>query len=361
MNNIYDGEIIDYTLDNNNNDIKYEDVIVTKEKYNLIPDYGALIEEKEIIKPILYDNSPKDEIILDFGQNIVGFVRYKGYLNHSEILKLKHGEILQNNYFYNLNYKSAKAEVKYISNGENRIYEPKFSYFGFRYVKVEGTNGINKSNINPELFEGVVLYTNLEQTILYDSFDEKMNKLINNAFRSQKGNFLDVPTDCPQRDERMGWTGDAQVFSNTGCYNMDSYIFYRKYMNDLRIDQNNYYKGDIPSFSPSLKGQSMPGGAVWSDAATIIPWNIYLNYGDINLLKNSYTMMKDYVETLINKDKLLGNNHLILEGFTFGDWMAQDGPDPSSNYGGTVNIQSCKRIRLFIRLFILFKIKERNI
>ena len=328
-NNIYDGEIIDFTLNNIND---YENkVIITKENYNLIPDYGALIEEKEIIKPKLYKSS-KNELILDFGQNIVGFIRYKGYLKKNTILKLSHGEILQNGSFYNLNYRSAESQVKYISDGKNRIYEPKFSYFGFRYVKVEG---IERDQINTEQFEGVVLYTNLEQTILYDSFDKKINKLINNAFRSQKGNFLDVPTDCPQRDERLGWTGDAQVFSNTGCYNMDSYIFYKKFMDDLRIDQINYYRGDIPAYSPSLKGQSMPGGAVWSDAGTIIPWNIYLNYGDINLLKNSYTMMKDYVETLISKDKLSGNSHLLLDGFTFGDWLALDGTDPSSNFGGT--------------------------
>ena len=221
--------------------------------------------------------------------------------------------------------------LKYISDGNHRNYEPKFSFFGFRYVLVKG---IKKANLIPEDFEGVVLYTNLEKTIKYDSYDI-INNLMSNTLRSQKGNFLDVPTDCPQRSERLGWTGDAQVFTNTACFNMDSYIFYKKFMKDLRIDQMNYYKGDIPSFSPSLKQQSMPGGAVWADAGTIIPWNIYFNYGDINLLKETYSLMKDYVNTLIEKDKLQGNNHLILEGFTFGDWLALDGPDPSSNFGGT--------------------------
>ena len=328
MNNIYDGEIIDYTLPESG----LEEVIEFNDskKYKLIPDFGALIQEKEIMKPSLIESN-KGEVILDFKQNIVGFVRYRGNLKYGQKLKLSHGEILQNNTFYNENYRSAKAIAVYTSDGINRNYEPKFTYYGFRYVLVEGLE-INKTLI--EDFEGVVLYTNLENTILYNSHDV-INKVISNALRSQKGNFLDVPTDCPQRDERLGWTGDAQVFSNTACFNMDSYIFYKKFMKDLRIEQVNYYRGDIPSFSPSMKQLSMPGGAVWADAGVIIPWNIYLNYGDINLLKENYLMMRDYVQTLISKDQIQGNSHLILDGFTFGDWLALDGQNPLSNSGAT--------------------------
>ena len=330
MNNIYDGEIIDYTLPES----PLEDVEFSSEekKYNLIPDFGALIEEKEIIRPSLII-SPKNEKILDFGQNIVGYIRYRGKLNKSQKLILKHGEILQKGCFYNGNYYTAKAMAKYIGDGIQNIYEPKFTFFGFRYALVQG---ISKEDLLMENFEGVVLYTNLERTIKYDSYDI-INKLMANTQRSQKGNFLDVPTDCPQRAERLGWTGDAQVFINTACFNMYSYIFYKKFMKDLRVDQVNYYKGDIPAFCPSLKQQSMPGGAVWADAATIIPWNLYFNYGDKNLLKESYPLMKDYVSTLIDKDKAQGNRNLILEGFTFGDWLAKDGPDPNSNFGATDN------------------------
>ena len=328
MNNIYDGEIIDYTLPEG--DLEEVEEFKDKKKYNLIPDFGALIEEKEIIRPILVE-SPNNEIILDFGQNIVGFVRYRGYLKHNQKLIMHHGEILQKQTLYNKNYRSAKAIAEYTSDGIERKYEPKFTYYGFRYVLVKG---LGEKQIIPEDFEGVVLYTNLEKTISFDSYDI-INKLMLNTLRSQKGNFLDVPTDCPQRDERMGWTGDAQVFTNTACFNMDSYIFYKKFMKDLRVDQVNYYKGDIPSFSPSLKMLAMPGGAVWADAGVIIPWNIYLNYGDINLLKDSYSMMKDYVNTLIDKDVMQGNTHLILEGFTYGDWLALDGPSKSVNRGAT--------------------------
>ena len=135
----------------------------------------------------------------------------------------------------------------------------------------------------------------------------------------------------------MGWTADTQVFVNTACFNMDSYLFYKKYMFDLRGDQTMYYLGEIPAYSPSLKDQANEGGAVWADAATIIPWNFYLNYGDKRILNYFYPMMKDYVETLREKDIEQGNTNLILEGFTYGDWLALDNENPESKFGGTDN------------------------
>ena len=144
-----------------------------------------------------------------------------------------------------------------------------------------------------------------------------------------------MPIDCPQRDGRLGWTGDAQIFFNTACYNMDVYLFYKKYMNDLRGDQIMYYNGDIPAYSPSLKMQISNGGAVWADAAIIIPWNFYLNYGDKNILNYFYKMMKEYINILINKDIEQGNLNLILRGFTYGDWLSQDNDDNLLSFGAT--------------------------
>ena len=329
INGIYDGEIIDYNLP----DGAFEDVIISKEKFNLIPEFNQLIVEKDILYPDLYI-SPINEQILDFKQNMVGFVRYKGYLKKNQELLLLHGEVLQNGCFFNKNYRTAKAILIYKSDGKERIYEPKFTYFGFRYVSVKGL-----TKVAPEDFEGIVIYSDLEKTIECKTDNEKINKLIQNAFWGQRGNFLDIPTDCPQRDERMGWTGDTQVFLNTACYNMDSYNFYKKYMYDLRGDQIMYYNKGIPAYSPSLKGQANEGGAVWEDAATIIPWNYYMNYGDINILKYFYPMMKDYVETLIDKDLDQGNFHLILKGMTYGDWLGLDGvsDSPDNRFGGTDN------------------------
>ena len=326
-NNIYDGEEVDYTLPENSPEL----VEISEEKYNLIPDYGALIIEKDILYPELYI-SPKGEQILDFKQNMVGFVRYKGFLRKNQELKISHGEVLQQDCFYNENYRTAKSILRYVGDGEERIYQPKFTYFGFRYVLIEGIE-----KVEPKDFEGVVIYSNLEKTIEVKTDNDKINQLIHNAYWGQRGNFLDVPTDCPQRDERLGWTADTQVFVNTACYNMDTYIFYRKYMSDLRGEQTMHFNGDIPSFAPSLKDQAMNGGAVWADAGTIIPTNVYLNYGDKNLYNDNYPMMRDYVEALIRKDIEQGNKNLILEGFTYGDWLAQDGEDSQSYFGGTDN------------------------
>ena len=327
FNNIYDGEIVDFTKESE----EIKEVIISKEKYNLIPDFGALIVQKDILYPELYI-SPKNETILDFKQNMVGFVRYKGNLNYGQILNMSHGEILQEECFYNTNLRSAKQELTFIGDGKKRIYEPKFTFFGFRYILIQGLE-----KVNPNDFEGIVIYTDLEKTINCTTDNPKINKLIENAYWGQKGNFLDVPTDCPQRDERLGWTGDTQVFSNTACYNMDSYIFYKKFMKDLRGDKLLYYDGNIPAFSPSLRSQAGGGGAVWSDVGTILPWNIYLNYGDINLLKQYYPMMKDYVNYLIGKDYDQGYYNLILEGFTYGDWLALDGENEFQSFGGTDN------------------------
>ena len=326
-NGIYDGEQIDYTIDNSIE----EEVSISTEKYKLVPDFSSHIVEKDILKPELYI-SPKNEKILDFKQNMVGFVRYKKILEKNKELKLTFGEVLQNKTFYNGNYRSAKPILIFKGDGAKKDLEPQFTFFGFRYALVEGL-----SNVDSKDFEGVVIYTDLERTIECETGSKKINKLISNTFWSQRSNFLDVPTDCPQRDERLGWTGDAQVFSNTACYNMDAYNFYKKYIKDLREDQQLYYDGDFPMWCPSLKRQCDSGGAVWADVGTIIPWNLYMNYGDKNLLKKYYPMVKDYVTVLENKDKKQGNKHLILEGFTYGDWLALDGIIETGSTGGTNN------------------------
>ena len=324
-NSIYDGEEIDFTYENNT----IENVISYNENYTLVPDLSSPIIEKEFLKPVLYI-SPKGENILDFKQNMVWFIRYKGYLNKSQEILIKHGEVLQNKSFYNANYRTAKRNLKFKGDGKERIYEPLFTYFGFRYALIEGLD-----KVDPNDFEGIVIYTDLEKTIECETDNKKINQIIKNTLWGQKGNFLDVPTDCPQRDEHLGWTADIQVFTNTACYNMDTYNFYRKYIKDLRGDQTMYYDGDIPMFSPSLKGHPKNGGAVWADAGTIVPWNLYMNCGDKVLLNNSYQMMKDYVDSLIKKDIEQGEKNLILKGFCFGDWLALDGITETSTRGGT--------------------------
>ena len=322
---IYDGETRDDSLIISN----FKPCVIYNHEYNLVPDFSSPVRERMLLKPVLYI-SPKGEKILDFGQNMVGFCRFKCQEDRGTKVHLQYGEVLQDSCFYNDNLRTAKAEYIYISDGITKEIEPYFTFYGFRYVKVSGID-----NVNPEDFTGVVIHSDLQEVSNINTSNEKINKLISNVKWSQRGNFIDVPTDCPQRDERLGWTADAQVFSNTACFHMDSYNFYKKYMRDLRADQINYYDGDIPMYSPSLKKTAGYGGAVWADAATIIPWNIYKVYGDKRLLSEHYDMMRDYINTVIATDKRDGNNHIIKSGFTFGDWLAQDGICPQALLGGT--------------------------
>lgn len=295
--------------------------------YHIIPELNVPLRERQILHPTLI-YSPAGEQILDFGQNMVGFVRFSGKFPAGTAIHLEHGEVLQKGCFFRENMRSAKAQATYISDGNPHVYEPYFTFFGFRYVKVEG---IEISS--PFSFEGVVISSELEETISCITGNEKLNRLILNACWGQRGNFIDAPIDCPQRDERKGWTGDAQVFSATACYQADCRAFYRKYCRDLREDQQRYYNGDLPMYSPTMHEMPFPGGAVWADAATVIPWNVYTFYGDSAQLQAVYPMMRDYTETLIGHSS--EEHTLMLDVFTFGDWLAQDGADPQSYDGGT--------------------------
>lgn len=322
---IYDGEIRN---DLEENKERFE-VKVIADNHKLLPDFSSPIREKLVLKPELII-SPSGQKILDFKQNMVGVCSFTNRLPKGAKIKLSFGEILQKDEFYNENYRTAQSIYEYVSDGVKKEVEPFFTFYGFRYVLVEGLE-----EVNPSDFKGIVLYSDLESTLNVSTSHYQLNRLMKNALWGQRGNFLDVPTDCPQRDERLGWTADAQVFVNTACYHMDAFNFYKKYLRDLRYDQVTYYDGDLPMYSPSLKKSAGYGGAVWSDAATIIPWNLYQAYGDKTELANQYPLMADYVEMLIAKDEANNNTHLITQGFTFGDWLAQDGISDQSMKGGT--------------------------
>lgn len=322
---IYNGE----TRDDSKNPSVRTSCIKQEVTYRLVPDTTVPVINKMEIHPSIFV-SPKGEQILDFGQNMVGFCKFICREERGRQIHLQYGEVLQQECFYNGNYRSAKAEYNYTSDGCIKEVEPFFTFYGFRYVKVSGI-----SKIDPKDFTGVVLYSDLQQTLQVSTDHVKLNRLMQNSLWGQRGNFIDIPTDCPQRDERLGWTADAQVFVNTACYHMDCYSFYKKYLNDLRYDQKVHYEGDIPMYSPSLKKAAGSGGAVWADAGTIIPWNLYQAYGDKRLLDENYSMMKEYTDTVITVDKKDGNHHIITSGFTYGDWLAQDGVCPQALLGGT--------------------------
>lgn len=194
-------------------------------------------------------STPAGEQVLDFGQEMTGWVEFDCDLPEGAQVMLQYGEILQNGNFYNDNLRSAKAEYHYISNGKPAHVRPYFTFFGFRYVKVVGME-----RVKPEDFTACVLHSDLERTGYIETSDAKINRLFLNALWGQKGNFVDVPTDCPQRDERMGWTGDAQVFSATASFNMYTPAFYKKFLYDMLLEQREQ-AGAVPHVVPDIIGK----------------------------------------------------------------------------------------------------------
>jgi alpha-L-rhamnosidase len=323
---IYDGEIYDSNLsDGTCYDVKKIDLGYDRLKARL----SLPVVVKEELKPIEVIITPAGETVLDMGQNMVGWVQFNTKASKGTEIVLQYAELLQEGNFYQDNLRTAKAEHRYISNGEEATVRPHFTFFGFRYVKVSGWSG----EVNKEDFTGCVLYSDMDQTGSIETSNPLVNRLFLNALWGQKGNFLDVPTDCPQRDERMGWTGDAQVFSGTASFNMDTFAFFSKYGYDLAQEQA-ALGGMVPMVVPmtSVKGG---GSSAWGEAATVIPWTAYLHYGDKAILEQQFDSMKGWVDFIKRADEASGAKRLWTTGFHFGDWLALDGDDPSSPMGGT--------------------------
>ncbi len=340
MSDLYDGETLNRLLwsDKDNSDKSVEvithDTGTTQGEIELTTKHlverislPLVIKEKLAVKEIIH--TPADETVLDMGQNMVGFIEFNSELPEGSRVVFDFGEVLQQGNFYNGNYRSAKARFEYVSDGREEHVRAHFTFFGFRYVRVIGWPGeIAASN-----FKGCVIYSDLETTSYFNSSSEKLNRLAQNCMWGQKSNFLDMPTDCPQRDERLGWTGDAQVFAPTACYNMDTRAFYRKFLADLRVEQLRL-DGAIPNYIPNLGGNA-GSASVWGDVATFLPMTLYQHYGDKDELRQFYPLMKDWVDWIMRGDEANGGDNLWNFGFHFGDWLAQDGITSQSMKGGT--------------------------
>ena len=329
---IYDGEGIDRTL-NAGGVIKKQAVLVDMSGKKLTDRYSIPLREMEELPVREVIRTPAGETVLDFGQNFAGYVKFHAAFPEGTKIVLNHGEILQNGNFYHDNYREAKTEITYVSDGRDEWVKPRFTYMGFRYVKVEGWPGEPKTGD----FVGVAVYSAMERTGWLETGHAKVNQLFSNALWGLKSNFLDMPTDCPQRNERLGWTGDAQVFAPTASFFMDTKAFYRKFLWDLRCDQV-LHDGAVAGYLPRLEG-SIPndGAAAWADAAAFIPMAIYDAFGDKGLLAENYLLMRDWVEWVRQGDEKRpgGPRYLFDYAFTFGDWLAMDGVTEQSFKGGT--------------------------
>lgn len=321
---IYDGETRDDTLPAT----APEAVTVTTESEPLVARYSLPVRVRERLTPIELIHTPAGELVLDVGQNMVGTFALKVDRPAGTKVFVQAGEVMQNGCFYNENLRTAKAEFTYISDGTPKTVVPTFTFYGYRYVKIEGIPDLKKED-----FTALALYSEIPQRGFLTTGHEKVNQLIRNVEWGQKSNFLDVPTDCPQRDERLGWTGDAQVFSATACYLRQCYPFFRKYLHDMATEQK-ALNGMVPDVIPSLGKDYQGTASVWGDAATIIPWNLYNLYGDKTILAEQFDSMAAWVDYISELD---GDDHGWCRHFHYGDWLALDHPDhrPDQCLGGT--------------------------
>lgn len=269
-------------------------------------------------------HTPAGEIVLDLGQNLTGGFRLRLHVPAGREVRLQFGEILQNGNFYRENLRTAKAEYRYVSDGQPHTLESCFTFYGYRYVKVDGID-----DLHPEDFTTLLWHSELPRAEHMVTGHPLVNRLLENAQWSQVDNFLDVPTDCPQRDERMGWTGDAQVFASAACYQRQSYSFFAKYLHDLAREQQ-ALGGMVPDVVPRFGKTGC--SAAWGGAACIIPWTLYEFYGDDSILRAQYPSMAAWVDYVANVD---GTDHGWRRHFHYGDWLALDAPDGKDQRGGT--------------------------
>ncbi|MCI8623010.1 MAG: family 78 glycoside hydrolase catalytic domain [Provencibacterium sp.] len=307
-------------------------VFLLPETPPLCPQDGLPVRRQETLRPVSIFTTPKGERVVDFGQNLTGFVRLHIRGRAGETVAYSHAEALdRDGNFYTANLRSAKEQISYtLRGGEEECYEPHFSFQGFRYIRLDAFPGEPVA----ENFEAVVVHSAMRPRGRFACSNDKLCQLESNIRWGMKGNFLDIPTDCPQRDERLGWTGDAEVFVPTASYLMDTLPFFRKWLRDMSASQ--LEDGGIPHVVPDVltdpKEQNY-AACGWGDAAVVCPWTVALFSGDRRILEESYPMMARWVEYI----RTHAREGLIWDtGEHFGDWLALDAEE-GSYHGATPN------------------------
>lgn len=320
MTGIYDGETYDARKEVAGwdspafNDSKWTPVNAGEKPAAVLVEQETVpVKKIQEIKAVKVLRTPKGARVIDFGQNLVGWVKIRINEKAGTTVTIRHAEVLDKaGEFYTENLRLAEATMRYTAKGTGEeSYEPKFTFFGFRYIAVDGVSG----ELKPENFTAVVVHSDMQPAGNFECSHPLVNQLQKNIQWGQKGNFVDVPTDCPQRDERLGWTGDAQVFARTAAYNMDVAAFFTKWLKDLAADQA--ANGSVPYVIPNVMSDEAGGSAGWADAATIIPWEMYQVYGDRDFLADQYESMKAWVGYMESKSK----DDLWNTTWHFGDWL----------------------------------------
>lgn len=332
---IYAGELIDARQEKKGwttagyNDKEWSGVKqASYSKEVLLATVNEPVKKHETFKPIRIFKTPQGDQVMDFGQNLAGWVMLKATGKAGDKITISHAEVLdkQGN-FYTENLRTAKAQNTYIlKGGGEETFEPHFTWQGFRYIKVEGYPG----ELKAENFTAVALYSDMAPTGTFTSSNPLINQLQHNIEWGLRGNFLDIPTDCPQRDERLGWVGDAQVFFRTASFLRNVNNFFTKWTKDISADQ--FANGSVPHVIPNTF-DGTGGAAGWADVATIIPWNMYQVYGDKRILENQYPSMKGWVNYM--QSQSTGN--LWNKGYHFGDWLFYSVNDDNDGVSAITN------------------------
>jgi alpha-L-rhamnosidase len=313
---IYDGETYDATSESEREVSPV--TVVELDRSIIFEPTVPPVRRIETIEPISRTIVGDNVLQLDFGQNLVGFMRIavRNAKRGTEIV-MRHAELLgPDGSLYTQPLRSAKATDTYITGGEpTETYEPTFTFHGFRFAEIAG---IEDDAIDAE---AIVVHSDLERIGTFTCSDPLIEQLHSNVVWGMRGNFVSVPTDCPQRDERLGWTGDAQVFSPTACFLYDCEAFFENWLADLRADQHE--NGCVPPVIPDTHISLGDGAAGWGDAATVVPWVVYENYGDDTVLRDSLASMTAWADYVFER---LDDMQRWRRDFQFGDWLDPDAP-----------------------------------
>ncbi len=321
----FDGEVYDARIEMKAANWRFAAVEKLRIKPKLSVRYGLPVTAHEVLEPVAWTEAPSGELICDFGQNIAGVVSFQLTGKAGQKLVFRHAEALENGELYVQNLRSAKQELRYICREGEQEYSPRFTYMGFRYV---GIRGVEKENLE---IKAIAVYSDLETVGSFRCSNKDLNQLQSNLSWSGRDNFVDIPTDCPQRDERQGWTGDIALFSPTACFNFDMSRFLEKWLRDLASEQT--ATGAIPFVVPARKGVTPTmTTSCWGDSCILVPWALYRANGDKSLLARQYPSMKKYMADVKRWAALSlpihGSPYILKLPFQFGDWCAPYGSVP---------------------------------
>ena len=322
----YDGETYDARISLSGADWKPAAPEKLRVHPKLCERYGLPVTAHERFAPVSWHEAPSGELIADFGQNLAGVISFTVNGKVGQQIVIRHAEALEKSELYVQNLRSAKQTLTYVCRDGRQSWSPRFTYMGFRYI---GISGIRREDI--EHIEAVALYSDFQVIGSFRCSNEDLNQLQHNLTWSGKSNFVDLPTDCPQRDERQGWTGDIALFASTACFNFDLGIFLRKWLLDVKTEQTAL--GSIPFVVPSRKGITPAiTTSCWGDSCILVPWALYMASGDEEVLRMMYPTMKRYMADVRRwaalSLPLYGSPHILKLPFQFGDWCAPYGSVP---------------------------------